>query len=73
MKAMKAKRNFDQKLLLPGDSNDPESSKVSRGVVGGYRDDLTTDDIAYLEDALKHLDPQFGYSREASASSKPVN
>lgn len=36
-------------FLLPGDSNDAESFKVRRGVVGGYIDYLSEADLSYCD------------------------
>jgi hypothetical protein len=51
--------------LKPGNVNDPDSYKVRRGVVGGYVDYMSKDDIAYVNNYLKdNLDqtlPQFQY------------
>jgi hypothetical protein len=61
MKKMEAAGAFDSKILRPGDVRDPESFKVRRGKVGGYREYLSAEDQAYAADALTKLDPQFGY------------
>src|SRR5437870_1673009 len=61
MKKMEAAGAFDSKILQPGDVRDPESFKVRRGKVGGYREYLSSDDQAYAADALTQLDPRFGY------------
>jgi hypothetical protein len=52
---------FDSKILRPGDVRDPESFKVRRGKIGGYREYLSSDDQAYAADAMAKLDPRFGY------------
>jgi hypothetical protein len=41
---------------------DPESFKVRRGKVGGYREYLSAEDLEYAADALLELDPQFSYN-----------
>jgi hypothetical protein len=46
----------------PGDVRDPESFKVRRGKVGGYREYLSIEDQKYAADALMKLDPRFGYN-----------
>lgn len=53
---------FDSKRLRPADARDPDSYKVRRGKVGGYRDYFNDDQIRKL-DALvaKRLNPVFGY------------
>jgi hypothetical protein len=48
--------------LKPGDVADPNSYKVRRGKVGGYREDLTPAQIAALESKMAaRLSPYFGY------------
>jgi hypothetical protein len=39
--------------LRPKDSSDPDSFKVRRGVVGGWRDYLSPDDSAYCESIIR--------------------
>ncbi|HEX4639644.1 MAG TPA: sulfotransferase domain-containing protein [Chthoniobacterales bacterium] len=53
---------FDSKILRSRDVQNPESFKVRRGKVGGYRDYLSPEDQAFAADALKHLDARFGYT-----------
>jgi hypothetical protein len=48
--------------LHPGDVRDPESFKVRRGKVGGYREYLSAEDQQFAEAALTKLDPRFGYT-----------
>jgi hypothetical protein len=68
MKKMEAAGAFDSKILRPGDVRDPESFKVRRGKVGGYREYLSAEDQEYASAALTKLDPRFGYGlREESA------
>jgi len=61
MQKLEAAGAFDSKILRPGDVRDPESFKVRRGKVGGYREYLSTDDQKYAADALAELDVRFGY------------
>jgi hypothetical protein len=68
MQKLEAAGAFDSKILRPGDVRDPESFKVRRGKVGGYRDYLSAQDQEYATEALQDLDPRFGYnSRETTA------
>src|SRR5438094_743422 len=53
---------FDSKILHPGDVRDPESFKVRRGKVGGFREYLSAGDQECAIQALVELDPRFGYS-----------
>ncbi len=50
--------------LRPTVAGDPEAFKVRRGVVGGYRDYLSADDIGYVEDHIaRELDPYYTWYR----------
>jgi hypothetical protein len=40
---------------------DPESFKVRRGKIGGYREYLSDEDQRYAVEALTRLHPRFGY------------
>jgi hypothetical protein len=61
MKKLEAAGAFDSKILKPGDVRDPESFKVRRGKVGGYREYLSNEDQRYAAEAVKLLHPRFGY------------
>lgn len=65
MKKLESAGAFDSKILQPGDVRDPESFKVRRGIVGGYRESFSADDLAYAAGAMQRLDRRFGYSAEA--------
>lgn len=62
MKKLETEGFFDSKILRSHNVSDPEAFKVRRGKVGGYRDYLSTEDQAFAAEALRHLDPRFGYS-----------
>ena len=63
---------FPNFRLRPGDVSDPQSFKVRRGKVGGYREDFTPEQAATL-DALvaAELDPSFGYGAGDQAAQNP--
>ncbi len=61
MQKLEAAGAFDSKILHPGDVRDPESFKVRRGKVGGYREYLSLEDQKCAADALADLDVRFGY------------
>jgi Sulfotransferase domain len=61
MQKLEAAGVFDSKILHPGDVRDPESFKVRRGKVGGYREYLSIEDQEYAAEVLRELDPRFGY------------
>src|SRR5215470_15095358 len=62
MQKLEAAGAFDLNILHPGDVRDPESFKVRRGKVGGYREYLSAEDQQYAAQALAELDSCFGYS-----------
>jgi sulfotransferase family protein len=69
MQKLEAAGAFDSNILHPGDVRDPESFKVRRGKVGGYREYLSRDDQEYAASALEELDQRFGYgSRDLTAT-----
>jgi hypothetical protein len=65
MRQMEQKRVFwlAGRRMLAGDRNNPQSFKVRRAKVGGYRDDFPEDVLAQI-DALvaSRLAPVFGYA-----------
>ena len=65
MQEMEAAGAFDSKILRAGDIRDPESFKVRRGKVGGYREYLSEEDQKYATEAMKRLDRRFGYNESA--------
>ena len=62
MQKLEAAGAFDSNILHPGDVRDPESFKVRRGKVGGYREYLSAEDQQFAADAMTGLDRRFGYS-----------
>ena len=62
MQKLEAAGAFDSNILHPGDVRDPESFKVRRGKVGGYREYLSAEDQQFAADAMTELDRRFGYS-----------
>lgn len=62
MKKLEREGAFDSKILRAGDPREPESFKVRRGLVGGYRDYLVGDDLVYAARAVRELDAAFGYA-----------
>ena len=62
MQKLEAAGTFDSNILHPGDVRDPESFKVRRGKVGGYREYLYARDQEFSAAAMKELHPRFGYA-----------
>jgi len=69
MKKLEAAGAFDSKILRPGDVRDPESFKVRRGKVGGYREYLSVRDQEYAAETMAILDPRFGYRMDSAGGS----
>ncbi|BBK29474.1 sulfotransferase domain-containing protein [Stella humosa] len=66
MQALEAAGTVPGRRLTLVDPSNPEARKVRRGKVGGYRDYLAADDIAWIEDYLaRHLDPWYDRYRPA--------
>ena len=70
MKKIEKSGNVDKKLtssigdvaLAPGDIDDPESFKIRKGKVGNYKEYMSDADLLVVAEAMKKLDPAFGYS-----------
>ena len=68
MKKMEEERFFKGSgaRVKPGDKNNPQSFKVRKAKVGGYRDYFTDEQCDQLEAMVAQLDPVFGYGGNAS-------
>jgi hypothetical protein len=62
MQKLEAAGAFDSNILHPGDVCDPESFKVRRGKVGGYREYLSAEDQRFAAGEMKELERRFGYN-----------
>ena len=65
MKKMEGKQQFRLAggRMMPRDKDNPNSFKVRRAKVGGYRDYFTDEEVAAIDQKLaKILDPMFAYS-----------
>jgi hypothetical protein len=52
--------------VKPGDKDNPQSFKVRKAKVGGYRDYFTDEQCEQLQQMVAELDPMFGYAEKAS-------
>ena len=68
MQQLEASGLFGIKALQPGNPEDPESFKVRRGKVGGFRDYLSPSSQEYAARICATLDRRFGYSVENEAA-----
>jgi hypothetical protein len=71
MKRMEHQRVFwlSGGRLMPKDRSNPDSYKVRRGKVAGYRDDFDAVQLAQIDRLVEtSLDPLYGYTRASSAA-----
>ncbi|MGB1139277.1 MAG: sulfotransferase domain-containing protein [Halioglobus sp.] len=54
--------------VKPGDKDNPQSFKVRKAKVGGYRDHFDDAQCAQLEAMVAELDPMFGYGEHAGSA-----
>ncbi len=55
MKKMEKEGFFKPKKMRPADINDDESYKLRRGIVGGYENYLSEEDIKYIDQVIKEM------------------
>jgi hypothetical protein len=68
MQRLEARGAFGTKILQPRNVEDPESFKVRRGKVGGFRDYLSAESQEYAARICATLDPTFGYPIQHAAA-----
>jgi hypothetical protein len=68
MQRLEASGAFGTKILQPRNVEDPESFKVRRGKVGGFRDYLSPQSQEYASRICATLDPAFGYPIQDAAA-----
>ncbi len=62
MKKIEQKGAYEDRRLLPGDRKNPDSFKVRRGKVGGYRDYFNAEELRRIETLVaEQLTPYYGY------------
>lgn len=62
MRKMELAGTFNDFRMLPVNKKDSNSFKTRKGKVGGYKEELSKEDIAYLDKEIKEkLNPIFGY------------
>lgn len=62
MQKLESAGGFASKILRAGDARDAESFKVRRGKIGGFADYLSPNEQRFSAEAMKRLDPRFGYT-----------
>lgn len=62
MRKLEAEQYFTNSSLRQKKRGNPDTKKVRRGKVGGYRDDLSPEQVATMDAMVRErLDPSFGY------------
>jgi hypothetical protein len=59
------------RALTPGDPTDADSFKVRRGVIGGYRDELSAEDVTFCDDWLARLAYEPAVAQALTRSATP--
>ncbi len=62
MRAMELNQKIKDPMLRTLDTGDPEAFKVRRGVIGGYRDYFSKEDLVFANSEMAKLNTNFGYS-----------
>lgn len=66
MKKMEVNGKFDDPWMKPGGKDMDKTMKIRKGKVGSYRDELSDEDIRYLDEYIQsHLSPFISYTDEA--------
>jgi hypothetical protein len=71
LKKLEQKRVFwwSGTRMVPGQKGNPDSFKVRRAKVGGYRDYFDDEQVRQIDEYVRtHLDPVYGYDGAATAS-----
>jgi len=67
MRALEVEGQLSQDILSPGRTDNVNSYKTRSGKIGGYKDSLSQDEIAYLNHKMQaSLSDFYGYSIKAS-------
>lgn len=73
LKEKERTNHFGSNRLVPGDVADPDSYKVRRAKVGGYRDYFDAAQLHAMHAYLQaHLTPAFGYLEPAAPTPEPA-
>jgi len=63
MRKREAQGGFDSKTLQPANPDDPDSFKVRRGLVGGFAEELSAADVAWMDEQIASLPELFASYR----------
>jgi hypothetical protein len=64
MKKMELQGSLNEPWMKPGSKKSENSMKIRKGTVGGYKEELSQEDIKYLNNVIRNtLSPRFPYSQ----------
>ncbi len=63
MRKSEARGGFDSKTLQPADPDDPDSFKVRKGVVGGFAEEMSAEDVLWMDQQIDTLPELFSCYR----------
>lgn len=61
MRTMEATGVFDDRRMKPIDASNVDSFKTRKGKVGSYKEEMSAEDIVYVDEMVKGLDKDLGY------------
>ena len=69
MRELERRHFFSYPGMRPGDPDDPDSFKVRRGKIGGYRDELDPETVAWMDDYVReNLSGFYPYAAETKTA-----
>ena len=61
MRKLEVQQEIKDYRMLPGNLNDPNSFRTRKGKIGSHKEELSIEDIGYINQEMLNLNPFFGY------------
>ena|SRR3989344_261827 len=61
MRKLEVQQEIKDYRMLPGNLNDPNSFRTRKGKIGSHKEELSIEDIGYINQEMLKLNPFFGY------------
>jgi len=61
MRKLEVQQEIKDYRMLPGNLNDPNSFRTRKGKIGSHKEELSMEDIGYINQEMLKLNPFFGY------------
>jgi len=61
MRKLEVQQEIKDYRMLPGNLNDPNSFRTRKGKIGSHKEELSMEDIGYINQEMLNLNPFFGY------------